>query len=253
VTLRLLALSALLAACSGDDPAPTDPPADAAAEPAAKPPAKAPPEAAPAADARPAPTPVPADAHPALTDPAQASATAPDQYTVKLETSEGDILIEVHRAWAPNGADRFYNLVEIGWFDEVRFFRNVAGFMVQFGMSPYPAATEAWKDATIPDDPVVESNKPLYVTFAKTGRPDSRSTQLFINHGDNANLDAMGFAPIGKVVGGADVVGKLHSGYGEGPPRGRGPDQGIITEYGNVYLADRYPDLDYIKHASVVK
>ena len=170
-----------------------------------------------------------------------------------MQTTKGDFVIEVHRDWAPVGADRFYNLVRIGWFEEVRFFRNVQGFMVQFGMSPYPAATKAWEEATIQDDPVVESNKPLYVTFAKTGQPNSRSTQLFINHGDNANLDGMGFAPIGKVVEGAEVVGQLYSGYGEGPPRGRGPDQGIITKYGNVYLADRYPKLDSIQAATIVE
>ena len=140
---------------------------------------------------------------------------------------------------------------KIGYFHNAKFFRNIKGFMVQFGMSPYPAATAAWKDATIKDDPVVESNKPLYVTFAKTGKPDSRGTQIFINHGDNANLDAMGFSPIGKVISGSEVVAQLYDGYGEGAPRGRGPSQGIITEYGDVYLEKAFPKLDKILSTTV--
>ncbi len=207
------------------------------------------------AEARPAPpepTALPEGAHPAFLNPALANATAPDTYKVKFETSQGDFVVEVHRDWAPNGADRFYNLAQIGWFEQVRFFRNIKGFMCQFGMSPYPAATEAWKDATIQDDPPKQSNKPLYVTFAKTNAPNSRGTQIFINHGDNSNLDAMGFAPFGQVVEGADVVAKLYSGYGEGAPSGRGPNQGIVGKFGNVYLETEFPKLDFIKKATVL-
>jgi peptidyl-prolyl cis-trans isomerase A (cyclophilin A) len=203
-------------------------------------------------DGPPPPTPLPEGANPALTDPALATETAPATYTCAFQTSKGEFAVKVTREWAPNGADRFYNLCKIGYFDNARFFRNIEGFMVQFGMSAYPAASKAWKEATITDDPVVQSNKPLYVTFAKTGAPDSRSTQIFINHGDNAQtLDAMGFAPIGQVVEGASVVGDLFNGYGEGAPRGRGPNQAIITEFGDVYLEQAFPKLDKIVATTV--
>ena len=208
-------------------------------------------EAKPAPDA-PEPTPLPADANPALTDPTLANKTAPDTYKARFVTSEGSFVIEVHRDWAPNGADRFYNLIDIGFFDNTRFFRNVPGFMVQWGMSAYPAATQAWQKATIMDDPVKESNQPLMVTFAKTGRPNSRSTQIFINHGDNKRLDDMGFAPFGKVVEGADVVGKLYGGYGDGPPGGRGPRQDIITNFGNIYLETEFPKLSVIQSTEIL-
>ena len=124
--------------------------------------------------------------------------------------------------------------------------------MVQFGMSAYPAAQEAWKEATILDEPVTQSNTPLMVTFAKTGAPNSRSTQIFINHGNNKNLDSMGFAPFGKVVEGADVVGQLYTGYGEGGPRGQGPRQDLILKFGDLYLEDRFPKLDKIKSLSLI-
>ncbi len=196
-------------------------------------------------------TPLPADAHPALTNPALANETAPDSFKCRFETSKGEFVVAVTRAWAPEGADRFYNLCKIGWFHHAKFFRNIGGFMAQVGMSAFPDASLAWKEATIKDDPVTQSNTPLMVTFAKTGRPDSRSTQVFINHGNNKNLDSMGFAPFGKIVEGADVVGQLYDGYGEGAPRGRGPDQGLITKFGDLYLEDRFPKLDKITRTSV--
>jgi len=196
-------------------------------------------------------TPLPADAHAALTNPALANETAPDSFKCRFETSKGEFVVAVTRAWAPEGADRFYNLCKVGWFHHAKFFRNIGGFMAQVGMSAFPAASLAWKDATIKDDPVIQSNTPLMVTFAKTGRPDSRSTQIFINHGNNKNLDSMGFAPFGKIVEGADVVGQLYDGYGEGAPGGRGPDQGLITKYGDLYLEDRFPKLDKITRTSV--
>lgn len=246
---RACALLLLTTACTGG---PDDDGEAAKTEPAAT--EQAPPAAKEAEKPKaPEPTPLPADANPALTDPSLATATAPDTYKVKFETTKGDFVVEVHRDWSPNGADRFYNLVEIGWFTDVKFFRNISGFMVQFGMSPYPDASAVWMEATIDDDPVVKSNEPMMVTFAKTGKPNSRSTQVFINHGNNANLDAMGFSPFGKVIEGQDVVSKLYSGYGEGAPRGRGPRQDLIAKFGNVYLNDAFPKLDGITAATVVK
>ncbi len=200
---------------------------------------------------RPEPTALPADAHPALTDPTKATEQAPANYTCHFETTKGSFDIEVTRAWAPIGADRFYNLCKVGYFDGARFFRNIKGFMVQFGMSAYPDSTKAWKEATIQDDPVTQTNAPLMVTFAKTGKPHSRSTQIFINHGNNANLDSMGFAPFGRVTSGADVVGQLYTGYGEGAPRGNGPRQDILGAYGEAYLADQFPDLDTIQKTTI--
>lgn len=178
---------------------------------------------------------------------------APEKYQAKFETSQGDFVIEVTRSWSPNGADRFYNLVKSGFYDEARFFRVLDGFMAQFGINGDPAVQAKWRDANIPDDPVVESNQRGYVTFAKTGLPNSRSTQVFINFADNRNLDEMGFSPFGKVVEGMDVVDKLYSGYGEGAPQGFGPDQGRIQEEGNAYLKRDFPKLDYIKKATIVE
>lgn len=176
---------------------------------------------------------------------------APDTYRARFETSKGDFVIEVHRDWAPNGADRFYNLVRSGYYDGVRFFRVIDGFMAQFGMHPDPLVTAQWRAAQIQDDPVVESNTRGRVTFAMTGQPNSRTTQVFINYRDNSNLDEMGFAPIGEVVEGMEVVDQLYSGYGEGAPRGSGPDQAQIQARGNEYLNAEFPELDYIVHASI--
>jgi len=199
----------------------------------------------PAKQETPAPTPEAA--------PAVASVTAPDQFRVRIETSRGPIVVELHRDWAPIGVDRFYQLVEENYYDDVRFFRVLSGFMAQFGMSGDPAQTAVWSSRTIQDDPVVQSNTRGKVTFAKTGAPNSRSTQLFINTADNAGLDAQGFAPIGEVVEGMSVVDALYSGYGEGAPRGAGPDQGQVRTEGNAYLQREFPKLDFIKTARVVK
>jgi peptidyl-prolyl cis-trans isomerase A (cyclophilin A) len=235
----LLALTLLLSACS-EEPAPVAPP-----------PAAPTPPAAPAAPAAPTPTPLPADAPAAWTNPSLATATAPATFKCRFQTSKGSFVIEATRAWAPNGADRFYNLCQIGFFNGARFFRNVDGFMVQWGMSAYPAANDVWSDSNITDDPPTQSNTPGMVSFAATGKPNSRSTQVFINHGDNANLDAMGFAPFGRVVEGSDVVAQLYKGYGEGAPRGRGPNQGTLAKFGEAYLADAYPLLDTIQTTTV--
>lgn len=187
----------------------------------------------------------------ALKDPTLAKEKAPDTFKAKFTTTKGDFAIEVTRAWAPNGADRFYNLVKAGYYNDVAFFRNIKGFMVQFGINGDPAVNDAWRMARIPDDPVTQSNAPGYVTFAMGG-PNTRTTQIFINHGDNRNLDGMGFPPFGRVVEGLEVVKSLHDGYGEGAPRGRGPDQGQVQSGGNKYLKAGFPLLDYVKTATLL-
>ena len=189
---------------------------------------------------------------PALLAPDKATEKAPDKYKVKFNTTKGDIVVEVTRDWAPQGADRFYNLVKIGYFQDIAFFRVVEGFMAQFGIHGEPKVNNAWRGARIEDDPVKESNKRGYVTFATSGK-NSRTVQMFINYGDNSRLDGQGFSPFGKVVEGMDVVDKLYNGYGEGAPRGRGPNQGRIQAKGNTYLEADFPKLDYIKTASLVK
>lgn len=176
---------------------------------------------------------------------------APDTYRARFETSAGDFVIEVHRAWAPIGADRFYNLVRNGYYDDARFYRVIEGFMAQFGMNADPLVTAQWRVATLQDDPVTESNTRGRITFAMSSLPNSRTTQVFINFGDNSNLDDMGFAPFGEVVEGMEVVDALYSGYGEGAPRGAGPDQGQIQGYGNEYLERDFPELDYVVHATI--
>lgn len=176
----------------------------------------------------------------------------PEKYQVKLETTKGDVVIEVNRSWAPRGADRFYELVQSGFYDGTKFFRVIDGFMAQIGINGNPTVQEKWRDANIKDDPVVESNKRGYVSFATSG-PDSRSTQFFINFGDNSNLDGMGFSPFGRVVEGMDVVDSLYNGYGEGVPRGRGPDQTRIQYEGNAYLENEFPKLDAIEKATIVE
>ncbi len=181
-----------------------------------------------------------------LMNPQNFTETAPDTYRARFQTSKGDFVIEVQRAWSPHGADRFYNLVKNGFYDDVRFFRVISGFMAQFGISGDPNLSAQWRTASILDDPVVESNTRGRVSFAMTGRPNSRTTQIFINFGDNSNLDTSGFAPFGDVVEGMDVVDQLHAGYGEGAPRGAGPDQGMIQQRGNDYLEADFPDLDYV-------
>jgi peptidyl-prolyl cis-trans isomerase A (cyclophilin A) len=179
------------------------------------------------------------------------SQKAPDTFRVTFETTRGEFVVEARREWAPQGVDRFYNLVREGFFDDVRFFRVIEGFMAQFGISGDSQVARAWQSARIPDDPVAASNTRGRVTFATAG-PGTRTTQLFINYGDNSRLDEMGFSPIGEVVEGMDVVDALHAGYGEGAPRGRGPDQGRIQREGNSYLVSEVPDLDWIRGTGIV-
>ena len=183
---------------------------------------------------------------------AQMKETAPDVFKAKFETNKGDSVIEVHREWAPLGADRFYNLVKNGFYDDVRFFRVLHGFMAQFGISGDPKVSSVWRNAKIQDDPVVQKNSRGMVSYAMAG-PNTRTTQLFINYGDNSGaLDGQGFSPFGQVVEGMEVVDALHGDYGEGAPRGQGPDQGRIQTQGNEYLNADFPQLDFVKKATIV-
>lgn len=188
----------------------------------------------------------------ALLNPAECNETAPDTFRTKFVTSKGDFVIEVQRAWAPNGADRFYNLVKNGYYDGVRFFRVIEGFMAQFGINGDPEINRVWRSATIPDDPVAQSNQRGFVTYAMRG-PDTRTTQLFINYKDNSMLDNQGFAPFGQVTEGMDVVDQFFMGYGEGAPRGRGPNQGQAQAEGNAYLEAQFPKLDHVETATIVE
>ena len=187
-----------------------------------------------------------------LLNPAALNAQAPATYKVNFQTSKGDFVIEVTRAWAPNGADRFYNLVKNGYYDGARFFRVIKDFMVQFGINGDPAVNAVWQEASIPDDPVQQSNKRGMVTFAMRG-PNTRTTQVFINYADrNAGLDNQGFSPFGVVVEGMTVVDTHYADYGEGAPQGMGPDQGRSQSEGNAYLTKNFPNLDYIKKATIM-
>lgn len=179
-----------------------------------------------------------------LREPAALKEKAPATYKAKFDTSAGVFRIEVHRDWAPLGADRFYNLVKNGFYDEVRFFRVVPNFMVQFGMNGTPAVQAIWQSQNLRDDPLKQSNKRGYVTFANAG-PNTRSTQVFINFKDNAGLDGQGFAPFGQVVDGMDVVDKINAQYREQP------SQAAIRSQGNAYLTKEFPKLDYVKKATV--
>jgi peptidyl-prolyl cis-trans isomerase A (cyclophilin A) len=192
------------------------------------------------------------DVAPALLDPDSATAEAPAEYKVEVTTKKGKFVLAIHREWAPLGADRFYNLVKIGYYDDLAFFRVVDGFMVQFGMHANPKVTKAWKPARIADDPPTQKNKKGTISFANSGK-NTRTTQVFINFNDNTPLDSMGFAPFGEVVEGMNIVERLHKGYGDGPPSGSGPDQREIERNGNEYLKRRFPELDYIQTARVLE
>jgi peptidyl-prolyl cis-trans isomerase A (cyclophilin A) len=202
------------------------------------------------ADTKPvAPAPTAPAHHPALLNPALATARAPDTFWVTFETTRGAFTVEVQRASSPQGADRLFNLVQIGYFEDVAFFRVISGFMAQFGIHGDPMIAERWSDANIQDDPVIQSNKRGMLTYAMSSQLNSRSTQFFVNYKDNLSLDGMGFAPVGEVVRGMEVVDALYSGYGEGAPSGIGPDQMQVQLQGNIYLKSQFPKLDYIKRA----
>jgi peptidyl-prolyl cis-trans isomerase A (cyclophilin A) len=190
---------------------------------------------------------------------AKEDAAAPDvgdvpaSFQVKFETTKGDFVIEVHRDWSPHGAARFYELVKAGFYDDCRFFRAIPGFMVQWGIHGDPKVMDKWRDANIPDDRPTganrQSNKPGFVTFAKSGAPNSRSTQIFVNYNDNSRLDADGFTPFGHVVSGMEVLESLNSKYGENASQ----QQQRIQHEGNAYLDKAFPGLDSIKKATLVE
>jgi peptidyl-prolyl cis-trans isomerase A (cyclophilin A) len=187
----------------------------------------------------------------ALLRPALLKDKAPETYQVKFVTTRGDFVLTVHRDWAPLGADRFYTLVKHHFYDNASFFRTIPSFVVQFGISAYPQVSKPWITATIKDDPVTQTNKRGTITFA-TGGANTRTTQVFINLGDNSRLDKDGFAPFGEVTEGMDVVDAFYGGYGDGPPRGSGPDQDQIQKQGKPYLDLGWPKLDSIKTATLL-
>jgi peptidyl-prolyl cis-trans isomerase A (cyclophilin A) len=234
-TITLLCAAIFLAACSNTGRSPAEPAAPA------------PPTVEAAVSS------LPSARSAALLSPEQATERAPEIYKARFSTTKGDFLLEVRRDWAPQGADRFYNLVKAGYFEDVAFFRAMEGFMVQFGLHGLPQVNAKWYAARIPDDPSVgQSNKRGLATFATAG-PNTRTSQVFINLADNTVLDSMGFTPFGRVAEGMEVLDKLYKGYGDGPPQGTGPDQGRIHMEGNAYLKKEFPLLDYIKTARIAQ
>jgi len=197
---------------------------------------------------------LPSDAHPGLTDPSKANFKAPETFQAKFETTKGDFVIEVNREWAPNGADRFYSMVKVGYFHNTAIFRAVKNFMFQFGIHGVPEVAKAWQNAPIKDDkPAGHSNLPNTISFAQTGAPNSRSSQMFINLGNNASLDrgrngGAGFYPFGQVVKGKEIIGKINVEYGEN----RGNVQGEFVSKGNAYIQDKFPRIDYIKRVTII-
>jgi len=189
-----------------------------------------------------------------LLDPKSAAVnlTASAEFKVKLDTTKGDVVLKITREWAPKGVDRFYSLVKNGFYDECRFYRVLPKYVAQFGIHGDPAVSGKWREGPIDDDPVKQKNTRGRLTFAKSG-PNTRTTNLFLNLKDSANLDTQGFAPIGEVVEGMDVADQLHSGYGDGAPKGRGPSQKRLYEEGNAWLKKDFKDLDYIKTAKIVE
>ena len=263
----LVGLLAIQAACSGSRESQQAPPPPPAEQSKTAPPPEAPPEVKPT-PSEPEPTPVeptekappkeplpgkatpkpkPAGPNPALLNPSLAKEKAPAQFRVKFETTKGPFIAEVTRASAPLGADRFYNLVKMGFYNDVAFFRVVDGFVAQFGIHGDPKVNEKWESASFNDDPTRESNVRGAISFATRG-PNTRTTQLFINFGDNSQLNSRGFASFAKVVEGMEVVDQLYKGYGDGGPR-----QDLIQSQGNAYLRAQFPKLDFIKRASLVK
>jgi peptidyl-prolyl cis-trans isomerase A (cyclophilin A) len=186
-----------------------------------------------------------------LLDPSALQEQAPAVFRVKFTTTKGDFVVEVTRAWSPHGADRFYNLVKHHFYDGAAFFRVLPDFVAQFGISPRPEVSRVWQHTAIPDDRVTQSNTRGTLTFA-TGGPNTRTTQVFINLANNSNLNSMGFSPFGKVIDGMRVVDKFYSRYGDGPPRGNGPNQGRLQSEGKAYLEKEFPKLDMITTAVIM-
>lgn len=258
--LRWGATFVWLVACNPSPPPRGEPApaAEPAVQPSAAPEPK--PEVAKAAEPEPPPSDgVPGNTQPAaapareldprLRDPKLASDSAPERFTVTLQTTRGELHIDVRRSWAPRGADRIYNLVRAGYFDDTAFFRVIEGFIAQVGISGMPEVNRAWRGAPIEDDPVAQSNARGTVSFAASGK-NTRTTQIFINLSDNPQLDPMGFAPLGRVRE-LDLAQKLYASYGEGAPAGRGPLQARIQREGNAYLKGSFPELDYIQRATI--
>ena len=230
---------------TAEAPPPEQPKAEAPAQPKAETPVPPAPEATASA---PAPAPR-AGYDRALLRAALLKEKAPETFRVKFTTTRGDFIVTVNRAWAPIGADRFYNLVKHHFYDNASFFRVVPGFIVQFGISAYPPVAAAWDQANIQDEPVTQSNKRGYLTYAKTSMPNTRSTQIFINLKDNAGLDRQGFSPFGYVdAQGMKVVDMLYDQYGDSA----GPDQDQISKQGKPYLDKGWPKLDSIKTATLL-
>lgn len=241
-----LALSGCKKEPAAEAPPPEQPKAEAPVQPKAETPAAAPAQPTETASA-PAAAPKPGFDR-ALLRAAMLKDKAPDTFQVKFTTTRGDFTVTVHRAWAPIGADRFYNLVKHHFYDNASFFRVVPGFVVQFGLSAYPPVNAAWENANILDEPVAQSNKRGYLTYAKTNMPNTRSTQIFINLKDNPGLDRQGFSPFGEVDGkGMNVVEMLYDQYGD-----NGPEQDQISKLGKPYIDKGWPKLDSIKTATLV-
>lgn len=249
----IFAAATLLAGCKSKEPAAETKPA----------------ETAKTETPSPAPAPAPAETKPAATETAPASAAkaavaakpgnllkpstlqekAPEKYEVKFKTTRGEFTVQVTRAWSPLGADRFYNLVKAHFYDNTAFFRVVPGFVAQFGIAEKPAVSAAWKKTEIADDPVTQTNKRGYLSFATAG-PNTRTTQIFINLKDNPRLDGMGFSPFGVVEGnGMNVVEMMYEGYGDNA----GPEQDQIEKQGTPYLKKGWPKLDYIQSTTLVE
>ena len=255
MTIAILLVS--FAACSPEPPppkpkAPPSPPpvAKKVEAPVEKP---APPPTPPPADKKP-PAPALATAK-VLLDPTlpEWSQTAPAEFKVKFSTSKGDFTVLAVREWSPRGVDRFYCLAKNGYYDDVRFFRVIPGFMAQFGIHGDPNVNAAWKNTTIQDDPVVQSNTRGMLSYAMRG-PNTRTVQIFVNFDDkNARLDGMKFSPFAKVIEGMEVVDKLYNGYGEGAPSGNGPNQMKVQAEGNAYLNAEFKELDYVKTARIAQ
>jgi peptidyl-prolyl cis-trans isomerase A (cyclophilin A) len=177
---------------------------------------------------------------------------APESFRVQFGTTKGNFIVLVHRDWSPRGADRFYELVKMHFYDGNYFFRVLPGFVVQWGINGDPKVAKSWDSLTIKDDPAKVSNKTGTITFATSGS-DSRTTQVFVNLNNNTMLDSQGFSPFGEVAEGMSVVQSLYAGYGEGPPQGRGPNQKAITDIGNAYLEEHFPRLDHIKKTQIIE
>ncbi len=175
----------------------------------------------------------------------------PAQYKVRMDTTKGPVVVLVHRDWSPLGADHFYELVNMHFYDGNYFFRALRGFVVQWGINGDPNVNKTWSQIPINDDPPRVSNKIGTVVYAAAG-PNTRTTELFINLADNSRLDAQGFSPFGEVIQGMDNVMNFYTGYGEGPPSGTGPAQPAIEQIGNPYLEEHFPKLDHIIKARII-